>query len=502
VALVVSARLRVFRESRLLALFLLLAAAVAAVSCPTVHAQSPSLNVSISPSFVTPNDFILIQANVTSAIEMKNVTMFYRVGPSGLGLSSKSDYNSTLMLHITQQPGWGLWEYQFSRLSAGTNLYLFVEATDVLGHTSSWPGNIPDASTPRIVPIQNPSESYLSSLFVTINNFDLGAKLQRVNITVEVGGYIPHFPGDPWIQAIVYSGDYIDFQIPLFETGTRFFYQGKASGWATLTNGHIETAPFDNYTLSLRVDLQYQIMNLTESVNSVPIFFGTMELWNSWNVSPFPSSISWVQNSTSVLVQAAITRNGVTGFTLTYPPLALLLTGFGVLGVMPLVAKYHEEKRFDVYLSVIVLAASAELSQNIFVPAGVLFLNVFTISFAYLLFFSVLMIALSGFPSSTKEWLKLPKGIPIESYATLVIAGVITALTYNWAIPTYAKALSVVAIASGGVVLVVAGLAKLPAHKTSDFLRITRRKWHAITHPRSSSPKPRKPKSRKASKHG
>jgi len=486
-----------------LVLLSLLATAVVAASSPIVHAQSPSVDVHVYPSSVTPNDLIFIQANVTSTIEIKNVTMFYRIGPEGLQLSSRSDYNSTLMTHVIQKAEWGLYEYQFKdKLTANTNVYLFVEATNVLGDASSWPGNIPQASTPWIVRVRNPDQSYLSSLIVTINSFDLGAKLQRVNITVDAGAYIPHFPGDSWIQATVYSGNYFAFSVILFEMGTRFFYQGKASGWATLTNGHIETAPFDNYTLSLRIDLQYQIMNLTESVNSVPIFFGTMELWNSWNVSPFPSSISWVQNSTSVLVQAAITRNGVTGFTLTYPPLALLLTGFGVLGVMPLIAKYHEEKRFDVYLSVIVLAASAELSQNIFVPAGVLFLNVFTISFAYLLFFSVLMIALSGFAPFTKEWLKLPKGIPIESYATLVIAGVITALTYNWAIPTYAKALSVVAIASGGVVLVVPSLAKWPAHKIPSFLRITRRKWHAIIHPRSSSPRPRKPKKRKSSRHG
>ena len=162
--LVIGGRVSVFRESRLLVLFLLLAAAVVAVLCPIVHAQPPSINVRISPSPVTPNDLILIRANVTSTIEIKNVTMFYRVGPSELQLSSKSDYNSTLMIHIIQQPEWGLWEYQFSKLSANTNLYLFVEATNALGYTSSWPGSIPEASTPRIVPVRNPGGSYLSPI--------------------------------------------------------------------------------------------------------------------------------------------------------------------------------------------------------------------------------------------------------------------------------------------------------------------------------------------------
>lgn len=446
-----------------LVLLFLLATAVVAASSPIVHAQSPSVNVSISPSFVTPNDLIFIQANVTSTIEIKNVTMFYRIGPSGLQLSSKSDYNSTLMIHVTQQPEWGLWEYQFSqKLQANTNLYLFVEATNVLGYTSSWPGNLPEASTPRIVPVLNPGESYLSSLFVTINNFDLGARLQRVNITVEVGGYIPHFPEEAWIQATVYSGDYWAFSVSLFEVGTRFYYFGRASGWATLSNGHIETAPFDNYTLSVRIDLPYQIMNLTRSVNLVPIFLGTVELWNSWSVSP--SSVFWERNSTSVLVQATIARNGFTGFTLTYPPLALLLTAFGILGVVPLIAKYHKEKTFDVYLSVIVLAASAELSQNAFLPGGVMLQNFFTSFFAYVLFLSVGMIALSGLAPATE---RLQKGMPIEGYATLIMSGLIAAVSNNWAIPWYAKILSVSLIASGVAVLAVIGLRKSLAHKVS-----------------------------------
>jgi hypothetical protein len=462
--LVVGGRVSGSRQSRFSVLFLLLAAGVVVASCPIVHAQSPTVNVNISPSFATPNDFILIQANVTSPIEVSNVTLFYRVGPIGLQPSSKSDYDSTVMRHVIQQSEWGLWEYQFSRLSADTNLYLFVEATNVLGYTSSWPGNIPEASTPRIVPVRNPGESYLSSLYVTINNFDLGAKLQRVNITVEVGGYLPHFPEYPWIQAIVYSGDYMYFQVPLSEGGTRFFYQGKASGWVPLTNGHIETAPFDNYTLSLRIDLPYPIMNLTESVNQVPIFFGTMELWNSWNVSPFPSGVSWVRNATSVVVQTAITRNGVTGFTLTYPPLALLLTSFGILGVVPLIAKYHEEKRFDVYLSIIILAASAELSQNIFVPSGVLLQNFFTSFFAYVLFFSVAMIAFSALAPATK---RLQKEMPIEGYATLIMSALIAAASYDWAIPLYAKIVSVLLIISGDLWL-LAVIGKSRAHKASN----------------------------------
>jgi hypothetical protein len=95
----------------LLVLLLLLAVTVVVAFDPIAHAQSPLVNVLVFHSSVTPNDLILIHANVTSAIEIKNVTVFYRIGPGELQLSSKSDYNSTLMIHVIQQAEWGLWEY-------------------------------------------------------------------------------------------------------------------------------------------------------------------------------------------------------------------------------------------------------------------------------------------------------------------------------------------------------------------------------------------------------
>jgi hypothetical protein len=450
----------------LLVLFVLIPTAVLACTS-IVHAQPPWVNVNVFPSFVTPNDQIFVQANVTSAIEIKNVTMFYRFGPSGLKFSSKSDYNSTLMVHVTQRAQWGLWEWSpLQKFPANTFFYFFVEATNIAGDASSWPGNIPQESNPQVVPIRNPDESYLYSLIVTVNNLDLGAKLQRANITVDLGAYMPHFPEDYVVPADVYSGPYFDFEFGLVEETMRFDYHGKASGWATLTNGHIDTAPFDNYTLSLRIDLPYQIMNLTRSVDMVPVVFNTVELWNSWNISP--SDFSWERsffagrNSTSILIQTTIARNGVTGFMLTYPPLVLLLTGFGILGVVPLIAKYHEDKRFDVYLNVIILAASAELSQNVFLPAGVLLQNFFTNFFAYVLFFSVVMILISGLSPDTK---RLPRGIPIESYATVAMTVLIAVTIYNWTIPLTAKILSVLLIASGVLALAIIGLGRYICRK-------------------------------------
>jgi hypothetical protein len=430
------------------------------------NAEPPLINVTVSPSAVTPHDPIYIEANVTSTIEIRNVTIFHRFGPPKLTLHSKSDYTSDLMLPTFKLAGSARYSYMLKNQSADTDLYFFVEATNTNGDSSSWPGNLPEAERPRVVPIRNPAESYLYTLVITIDRLDLGLKVQRVNITVDAGPFIPNFPQDYWIQTTVFSGDYYAFYLPLMEGSLRFDYYGKASGWVTLTNGQLESAPFDNYTMAIKIDLRYSIMNLTSSVKSVPIYFGSMELWNSWNVSP--STFEWGQNRTSIIVRATIARSGVTGFSLTYPPLVLLFTGFGMLGVVPLVATYQRDKRFEVYLNAIILGASAELSQTLFLPGAILFQNFFTLFFAFLLVFSFVMMTITvlsagGVFRSLKE--RLPEkirnaSIPVEGCGNLVMSAIIGYEIRDLSIPSLAKILLVLLNCCGVIMLGVIYCAK------------------------------------------
>jgi len=429
---------------------------------PTVHAQPPSLNVHFWPGFLTPNDHLLIDANVTRTVPLENVTIFYRIGPSELHLSSKSDYSRTLMLNVTQKAGWELWEYQFMKQPVNTTIYFFVEASDLTGEVSSWPGNIPEAATPMALPVKNPDASYLGSLLITINNLDLGAKAQRANITLALGGFIPHFQYEDFVQTTVLSGPYFVFYVPLLEGSQRFYYYGQASAWISLINGRIEAAPFDAYDLFLTIMFPYPIMNITRSIDSVPIYFATYDLWNAWNIRSAAPIWSQETNSTRLAIHATLARNGVTGFVPTYPPLVLLFTSLGILGLAPLIAKYHRDKQWDVYLNAIILAASAELSQNIFLVGGVLQQNFFTYFFAYVLGFSLVLMAVSGLSPAIG---KLPRQIPLESYATVLMSIVVASTIYNWSIPDTAKILSVLLVIFGVIILgSIAGIRRVAVH--------------------------------------
>ena len=80
-------------------MFLLLSIFVlAVVPFPIANAQSPTVvNVSWRPTPVTPNDTFSIYVNVTSAVGVRNVTLYYRFGPIGLRLFSSSDYTKVQM---------------------------------------------------------------------------------------------------------------------------------------------------------------------------------------------------------------------------------------------------------------------------------------------------------------------------------------------------------------------------------------------------------------------
>jgi hypothetical protein len=440
-------------ERAVIALALCFAVVALALVAPMTHAQqTPLVNVRVFPDYpITANDSIHIQANVTTyGIAVRNVTIFYYLGPSGLQFSSKSDYNHDFMYQTIWNPMWGLWQYQFDRQPANTSLYFFVEATNVIGQTGFWPGNVPEASRPWIVSVVSPDKSYLYSLSVTINDLDLGAKLQRANVTVEVGAYAPTFPERYWDQATVQSGGYFAFWMPMFEQqSSRFDYRGKASGWADLSNGRLQDVPFDQYDLYIAIRIPFQIVNFTRSVDSVPIFFGTMALWNAWNAAK--STPTWQVNQTFtwVFIHSVLTRNGTSGLALTYPPLVLLYTSFGILGLVPLVAKYHANKRFDVYLNAIILASSAELSQNLLSFDGILQSNIFTDFFAMVLFFSLILIAMTAVsPAATK-----PKEIPLESYVTVMMTLVVSLAMLSRSIPLSTKVISPVLASSGLIIL-------------------------------------------------
>jgi uncharacterized lipoprotein YddW (UPF0748 family) len=69
-------------------------------STMNVNAQPqppPAIRAYWIPTPAMPNDTVEVQANVTSLVGIRNVTIYYQIGPKGLRLGSSSDYNNSLM---------------------------------------------------------------------------------------------------------------------------------------------------------------------------------------------------------------------------------------------------------------------------------------------------------------------------------------------------------------------------------------------------------------------
>jgi hypothetical protein len=102
-----------------------------------------------------------------------------------------------------------------------------------------------------------------------------------------------------------------------------------------------------------------------------------------------------------------------------YPPLVLLLTTIAILGLTPLVSNYYSTRRFDVFLNAIILAASAELSNNINPLGGFLQSGVFSKLFAFTMLGTVVLMVL--YSSPVEPGARLTRASTLRTLLTLTI---------------------------------------------------------------------------------
>ena len=434
-------------------MFLFLSAFVSiVVPFPVVNAQSPPVvnNVSWRPTPVTPNDTFSIYVNVTSAAGVRNVTLYYKFGPIGLRLSSSSDYTRAQMDDPPPGSTNGIWWYDFRPQPNGTVISCLVEAFDLNDTPSEiWPGNYPPFENPFQIMVQSPSEPYLSYVHVHLNSLTISDLVQQSNVTIEAGGYLPKIP-EPWTGfsvEVVSNGPY-RFRFPYFwmqNHGGRFFYTGQSSGWIDLS-GSPSQLPYDTYTISIDVTFPYRFENLSYVASANVWLSSSPDVWNSWQYSQ-PKAI-WIAagNVTVLRMESTLTRRIPT----YYPPLVLMLVAFSLLGLIPLVSLYHHDKRYDLFLNVIILASSAELSEAVSPALGFRGDNIFLKSFAIILTATVIMMAVSSLPENVRS--KDFRGFQLEFFTTIGVVVAASAFIFTTNFPMMAK-LIVPFGGSSGVIL-------------------------------------------------
>ncbi len=305
----------------------------------------------------------------------------------------------------------------------------------------------------------------------------LSDQQQLANITLSLNGYIPNFPEQYGFFVMLHSPQYVQlFQITE-AGGGRFDYLGRFSGLVDL-EGNFQNAPYDTYTLFLNLTIPHRIQNLTY-VNRypIPIYAGGPEIYQSWNI-PWPQLDNKTSaNSTMLYFWTTLSRR-VSPF---YPPLVLMITAFAVLGLLPIIAKYFSDQRFDLFLNVIILASSAELSQAIYPVGGLLSTNLFVEIFPVLLLCAIVLMAIS---SPSKKWrttwrrnkqksqLKKIAVDEWESIVTLVVmssaSAYIFSITYN--MPALPRILTIVGGLFGSCVVLY----------LSAYHKMTTRRWALI----------------------
>ena len=435
-------------------MFLFLSAFVlVVVPFPVVNAQSPPVvnNVSWRPTPVTPNDTFSIYVNVTSAVGVRNVTLYYRVGPSGLKLSSSSDYTRVQM--DGPAPGNstnGIWWHDFRPQPNGTVISCLVEAFDLKNTPSEiWPGNYPPFENPFQIMVRSPSKPYMSYVYFTMNSLMMSDLGQQSNVTIDAGGYLPKIP-ELWYGfpvEVVSNGPY-RYRFPFFwmqNHGERFYYSGQSSGWIDL-RGSPGQLPYDTYTISIDTTFPYRFENLTyiSSTASVELF-GSFDIRNSWEFQN--TKVVWIPagNATVLRMESTLKRRIPT----YYPPLVLMLVAFSLLGLIPLVSVYHHDKRYDLFLNVIILASSAELSEAVSPALGFRGDNIFLESFALILAAAVIMMAISSLPENIRS--KAFRGFQLEFFTTLGIVAAATTLIFTTNFPMTAKQIVPIAGSSGAI---------------------------------------------------
>lgn len=406
---------------------LILAVLVSPIVLPRVLAGSAQfISVEWYPHFVTPYDNVTVRVNVTSAVGINSVYIYYRISSSHLRFNSTSDYTKERMLPLYD----GIWAYDFDRQANGTTIFFFISAVDSNGAETTWPGNDSDFRSPREITVAYPGKPYLASIYIYLNQLFLSDLVQQANITVSVSGYLPSFP-DPYYRVLdvrsngPYGNRFGFFEI-FEDANSRFWYSGKSSGLMDL-KGSPEQVPYDTYTLNLNLTIPYRFDNLSRVMSSTPfVIFSSNDIWNNWNV-PQPTIIPYsIGNDTDLILSTTLSRR----VPIYYPPLVLMLVAFAVLGLIPLVSTYHPGKRFDLFLNAIILASSAELSQTFYPAGGFLGNNVFLQSFSFILVSAVFMMGVSSLPSKVRTWSRYE--LPLEFFTTIGIV----LLAWTFILPT------------------------------------------------------------------
>ena len=423
---------------------------LAIIQLPVVKAQSrPVINVRWVPAPVTPNDTFSIDATVTSPIGIRNVTLYFRIGPSGLSLSSSSDYTKIRMDGpFSGNNTNGLWSHDFQPQPNGTVIYFLVEAFDVEDMSSIWPDNFPPFQYPFRITVEFPSKPYLSDVYFTLNSLTISDLVQQANVTVTAAAYFPKIPEFGYVQVDVASNGPYRNRFPFFTMqyqSTRFYYSGQAWWWVDL-RGSPNQIPYDTYTISLNVTFPYHFDNLSLVANSTPVWlFSSTDIWNSWLV-PQPAVVWYsVGNVTVLRMDSTLSRRIPT----YYPPLVLMLVAFAILGLIPLVSVYYHDKRYDLFLNVIILASSAELSQTLYPAVGFQGDNIFLESFAFILIGTVFMMTISSLPENVRG--KSFWGFQLEFYAAVVTVFFATAIISTTNFPIMAKWITPFAGGSGAI---------------------------------------------------
>ena len=289
----------------------------------------------------------------------------------------------------------------------------------------------------------------MSYVHFHLNSLTISDLVQQSNVTIEAGGYLPKIP-EPWSGfsvEVVSNGPY-RFRFPFFwmqNHGERFFYSGQSSGWIDLS-GSPSQLPYDTYTISIDVTFPYRFENLSYVASYATVWLSSSpDVWNSWEYSQPKAAWIAAGNATVLRMESTLTRRIPT----YYPPLVLMLVAFSLLGLIPLVSLYHHGKRYDLFLNVIILASSAELSEAVSPTLGFRGDNIFLKSFAIILIAAVIMMAVSSLPENIRS--KDFRGFQLEFFTTIGIVVAASAFIFTTNFPMMAKLIVPFAGSSGAI---------------------------------------------------
>jgi hypothetical protein len=371
----------------------------------TTRAQSAPPPRFVEPPYtipsnaVTPHDKLQIIANVSSPIGIRNVVIYFNIGKPGERFNSPDQFHRANMTWYTwwlPKNGSNLWAYQFDQQRNGTMIYYYLDAFDTSGQDTM----SRDYAAPYYVLIWTPGQSYIYEFYFYLNDVLISTEFPAVNVTAVMDAYLPYRPPNYTEPYYMDVGIVNAMQsLELFEYPTdRFYYHGLATTILPLSNGNPESAPYDVYTLDIVATIPYHVDNLSKLPYPIPMyshFTGTWKLnWQSETISYLGDR----NQTTQIHVIYRLSRFAPQ----FYPPLVLLLTTIAMLGMVPLVSRFRERWRFDIFLNSIILASSAELSDKINPPSGIQY-GIFSELFALTLLATVLIMALSSIPLWSEE---------------------------------------------------------------------------------------------------